>query len=186
MPRRVDYATAVSTPPHTSRFRCVCLDWGGTLMSEDGPVDLPMARWPEVVAIDGAREMLAELSRDHRLAIATNATVSCREMIAAALDRVGLLPFIAEIFCFTELGVKKDSPAFWRAVSERLATPPDRIAMLGDSLEQDVLAPRRCGVYAVWFNPAGAALPAGVNVPMVRRLAEFPTLLRGAGLIGDV
>ena len=31
--------------PH---IRAVCFDWGGTLMSEAGPEDIPMCDWPEV------------------------------------------------------------------------------------------------------------------------------------------
>jgi len=40
-------------------FKCILFDWGGTLMSEVGPLDVTMARWPEVSAIEGAAETLA-------------------------------------------------------------------------------------------------------------------------------
>ena len=60
--------------------RWVLFDWGGTLMSEEGPLDLPMALWPEVAAIDGAHEVLATLSRRYRIGVATNASVSRRNM----------------------------------------------------------------------------------------------------------
>nr|WP_187360134.1 hypothetical protein [Chitinolyticbacter meiyuanensis] len=35
--------------------------------------------------------------------------------------------------------------------------------MVGDPLEQDVLAPRRNGLAAIWFNPSAAPVPPGVT-----------------------
>ncbi|MGZ5081636.1 MAG: hypothetical protein ACXWHZ_19770 [Usitatibacter sp.] len=61
--------------------RWALFDWGGTLMSEAGPLDLPMALWPEVKAIQGAHETLATLKATHSIGIATNASVSKRHMI---------------------------------------------------------------------------------------------------------
>lgn len=150
--------------------RWVLFDWGGTLMSEEGPLDLPMALWPEVAAIDGAHEVLATLSRRYRIGVATNASVSRRNMIEVALGRVGLRDYVSEIFCYTEIGARKDSDDFWRAALERLGVEADDVAMVGDSLDQDVAAPRSFGIFAVWFNPSEQPVPAGV--PAVARLTD--------------
>ena len=159
-------------------LRFVCLDWGGTLMSEDGPTDIAMAHWPQVVVIDGAREMMQALARRYTLCIATNASVSRRADIELALKRAGLLRHVSDIFCYTEIGARKDSARFWQVVCAALDAQPAEIAMLGDTLEQDVLAPRRYGIRSIWFNPQGAALPNGSgSVTMVRRLDEVDALL---------
>ena len=155
--------------------RWALFDWGGTLMSEEGPLDLPMALWPEVAAIDGAHEALATLSRRYRVGVATNASVSRRNMIEIALGRVGLRDDVSEVFCYTEIGARKDSDEFWRTALERLGVEADDVAMVGDSLEQDVLAPRAFGIYSVWFNPSGLAGPPGV--PSVARLADSVGLI---------
>ncbi len=73
----------------------ILFDWGGTLMSEDGPADRPMALLPEVRAIDGAADVVAALAARHRIAVATNATVSDRRSIRDALTRVGLEAFVS-------------------------------------------------------------------------------------------
>src|SRR5437667_5573920 len=78
------------TLPPLPPLRWVLFDWGDTLMSEDGPADLPMALWPEVRVLDGAAETVAALAARVRLGVATNAAVSDRTMIARALDRAGL------------------------------------------------------------------------------------------------
>ncbi len=160
--------------------RAVCFDWGGTLMSEQGPDDRPMALWPEVAVISGATECLEALRGRAPLCIATNATVSHRDMIERALERVSLREHFSEIFCFTELGVRKDQPEFWKIVRERLGVPPDRIVMVGDSLEQDVLAPLRFGLQAVWFNERAAQPRPAAPVLTVTRLEEFVALVEDA------
>ena len=155
--------------------RWVLFDWGGTLMSEQGPLDLPMALWPEVTAIEGAHETLATLSRRYRIGVATNASVSRRNMIEVALGRVSLRDYVSDIFCYTEIGARKDSDEFWRAALERLGVEAEDVAMVGDSLDQDVAAPRSFGIFAVWFNPTEQ--PAPPNVPTVARLADTIPLL---------
>ncbi|MBS0326914.1 MAG: HAD family hydrolase [Proteobacteria bacterium] len=149
-------------------------------MSEAGPMDLPMSEWPKVSAFTGARECLDAPHGFASLCIATNATISRRPMIERALERVGLRGYFAQVFCYTELGYRKNEPGFWRAVESGLCVPLAEIAMIGDSLEQDVLAPRRFGVQTVWFNERGASVPADLQAPEVRSLAEFAAFVRGA------
>jgi HAD superfamily hydrolase (TIGR01509 family) len=157
--------------------RTILFDWGGTLMSEDGPLDVSMGLWPEVRALPGAQLTLAALAPRYRLALATNATVSRRDMIERALERVALRRYISEIFCFTEIGARKDAPEFWAAVVERLDAKPSELAMVGDSLDQDVLAPRRFGIHSIWFNEDGRQ-PAPVEaLPTVHRLPELIPLI---------
>ncbi len=114
-------------------------------MSEDGPADVPMANWPAVRAIDGAAAVLAGLTRTRRIALATNATVSDRADVERALTRAGLRAFVSELFCFRELGCTKREPAFWEAVVARTGARRDELLVVGDDLENDVLAPRPRG-----------------------------------------
>ncbi|HSC80232.1 MAG TPA: HAD family hydrolase [Chitinolyticbacter sp.] len=153
----------------------ILFDWGGTLMSEAGPETISMAWWPTVAAIAGAQETLAALASRYRIAVATNASVSRRPEIEHALQRVDLLRHVAAVFCYTELGVKKDDARFWSAVTSALQVPAERLLMVGDVLEQDVLAPRRSGLAAIWFNPAAAPVPDGV--PSVTALPQLLPLL---------
>jgi HAD superfamily hydrolase (TIGR01509 family) len=157
------------------RDRWVLFDWGGTLMSEEGPVDVPMALWPEVRALEGARETLAMLSPRYRLGVATNASVSPRNLIELALGRVGLRDLVDDVFCYTDIGARKDEDAFWRAVMERCGVEPSDVVMIGDSYDQDVLAPRSFGLHAILFAPAGA--PFAGAVPVIRELPEAVALV---------
>lgn len=149
-------------------------DWGGTLMSEDGPLDIPMALWPEVQAIEGAHEALATLAPRYRLGIATNASISTREMIEVALGRVGLRDWITDVFCYSDIGSRKDEDGFWRVVLDRTGADPAAVVMVGDSLEQDVTAPRQFGIASIWFNADGAQPGDPRGSPVITRLTEAP------------
>jgi HAD superfamily hydrolase (TIGR01509 family) len=146
-------------------------------MSEDGPHDVPMGDWPDVELIPGALEAVEAL-RGFTLCVATNASISTRPDIERALARVGLLAHFSHIFCFTELGVRKETPQFWQAVQGTLGLAAEHIAMVGDTLEPDVLAPMRAGLFSVWFNPTLQAHPAGVRA--VARLPDFSAMVRNA------
>lgn len=160
--------------------RWALFDWGGTLMSEAGPLDLPMALWPEVTAIPGAHETLATLKATHSIGIATNASVSKRNMIEIALGRVGLREYVSEVFCYSDIGARKDSDEFWRAVLDRLGVEAASVAMIGDSIEQDVVAPRHFGIFSIWFNEGGRHAPDPRGVPMITSLPAAIPLLRSA------
>jgi len=156
----------------------ILFDWGDTLMAEDGgAAETPLALLPEVRAIDGAPAVLAALASRHRIAVASNATVSDRKSIRDALVRVALDSYVSEIFCFRDLGVRKTDARFWDAVVARLAVPRAELLMIGDDLENDVLAPRRAGIASVWFNWKKAPTPSGIVVPTIERLDQLPPLV---------
>lgn len=156
----------------------VLFDWGGTLMSEDGPLDIPMALWPEVREIDGARETLIAISEIASIGIVTNASVSPRNMIEVALGRVGLREFVSQVFCYTDLGMRKDSPAFWRHVLAATGADRSRIVVVGDTLKQDVIAPRENGIHSIWFDEHGAREGGAREYPVVHRLPEVVPIVR--------
>jgi putative hydrolase of the HAD superfamily len=160
-----------------TKFQWIVFDWGNTLMYEEGPQDIPMALWPEVKVVPGAKETLSELSKNHKIAIATNATVSNREMINRALNRVSLDAYISEVFCFREMGVKKNTTEFWELVMKKLNVTVREIVMVGDSIEQDIIVPRRMGIYAVWFNENQKETAPPEDIPTVHRLVDLLRLI---------
>lgn len=51
------------------------------------------------------------------------------------------------------------------------------VVMVGDSIEQDAIAPRQCGVFSIWFNENGRMQADENGVPMIHRLGELIALL---------
>jgi FMN phosphatase YigB (HAD superfamily) len=153
----------------------IFFDWGGTLMHETGgPHDVPMALWPQVQTLPHAREVLQTLHHKIPLSICTNASVSGRAMVEQALSRVGLLHLFSHIFCYTDLGYRKDQPEFWNAVFATVHAPREQTLMVGDNLQQDVLAPQQFGLQSIWFNWMNAPAAAGVaTIHDLRELLVF-------------
>lgn len=154
-------------------IRSICFDWGGTLMSEVGPQDRAMCFWPSVELLEGVVECLDALHPRFTLCIATNAKISGRQEIQMALDRGGIGKYFTHIFCPMELGTRKDQGEYWEAVERALGHPLNQVAMVGDSLHYDAIAPRGFGVQAYWLHREGQDSPSNVPVPQVASLHQF-------------
>ena len=147
-------------------------------MSEVGPQTMSMADWPEVQVFDGVRECLEALHGRLPLCIATNASISHHHHIRRALDRGGIGRYFSEIFCHMDIGLRKNQIGFWQVVQQKLSVPLSEIAMVGDSLEHDVIAPRSFGVQSVWLASAEAAAAQPAVGPVVPDLVAFARLLQ--------
>ncbi|MGZ5081637.1 MAG: HAD family hydrolase [Usitatibacter sp.] len=93
---------------------------------------------------------------------------------------MGLRDYVSEVFCYSDIGARKDSDEFWRAVLDRLGVEAANVAMIGDSIEQDVVAPRQFGIFSIWFNEEGRLPPDPRGVPMITALPAAIPLLRSA------
>jgi putative hydrolase of the HAD superfamily len=132
--------------------RAILFDWGDTLMRVFPQFDGPMKDWPRVEAVPGAAEMLESLHEDWTLCLATNAADSDEADIRLALARVDLDRWLDKVYCFKTIGFKKPARQFYQAILQDLGLPPERVIMVGDDYETDVLGARRIGLRAVWFQ----------------------------------
>jgi putative hydrolase of the HAD superfamily len=151
----------------------ILLDWGDTLMQVFPEQQGPMAEWPEVAAIEGAAETLAALSKKSLLYIATNAGESSDEDIARALARVALDHHIDGIFCRSNLGYQKPQAEFYLGICDRLHCDTSDVAMVGDSLENDILPARNLGMDAYWLNSDTNTQAAPEGAVLIRSLSEL-------------
>jgi len=95
------------------------------------------AHGPELVS--------AALDAGLQVALASNFDERLFEVAAA----VEPLVQAAHVFPSSELGWRKPSPAFFRAVEQRLGMQPAELVMFGDNPDLDVAAARRAGWHAV-------------------------------------
>ena len=182
--------TAARPRTSVSPIEVVFLDWGDTLMVDDGSQHGPMATWPLVREVDGAQETLRHLRRHYRLIVATNADDSGVRDVRAALARVGLDELIDDVVSSRDVGARKPDRLFYRAALLRagfagVPLAPERAVMVGDSLENDVAGAQAAGLRAVWFDPAkaepGGASGAPVPDARIHKLAELPAALERLG-----
>jgi len=159
----------------------VFLDWGNTLMVDNGMREGPMKDWATVEAEPGAQEALLHLHARYRLVVATNADDSPAYFVRLALARVALDDHIDDVVTSAEVGDRKPNYAFFRAALLRegergLPLDPRRAVMVGDGTTNDIAGAQRAGMRTIWYNPTKRRYPADAQPPdaVVKRLADLP------------
>jgi FMN phosphatase YigB (HAD superfamily)/membrane-associated phospholipid phosphatase len=159
----------------------VFLDWGNTLMVDNGMREGPMKDWDTVEAETGAQEALLRLRTRYRLVVATNAADSPAYFVRLALARVGLDDYIDDVVSSAEVGDHKPNYAFFRAALLRegdrgIPLDPRRAVMVGDGTTNDIAGAQRAGMRTIWYNPTKRRFPDGAQPPdvVIKKLAELP------------
>jgi putative hydrolase of the HAD superfamily len=147
-------------------------DWGDTLMVDTPGASGKMCDWETVEAVDGALEALEYLSRKADIFVATSASESTEAEIEKALAGVGLSQFVTGYFCKANLGMSKGSPGFLPAIVDLLGMPASSMAMVGDSLQNDIRPAAAAGMKPIWLSHAEAGdLPE--NTRVIKKLSEL-------------
>ena len=159
----------------------VFLDWGNTLMVDNGMREGPMKDWETVEAEAGAQEALLRLRARYRLVVATNAADSPAYFVRLALARVGLDDYVDDVVSSAEVGDHKPNYAFFRAALLRegdrgIPLDPRRTVMVGDGTTNDIAGAQRAGMRTIWYNPTKRRFPDGAQPPdvVIRKLADLP------------
>ena len=166
--------------------QAVVFDWGGTIMA-NLPYSGPMASWPEVAQMPAASETLQTLSRQYRLALATNAQESDADLVKAALARAGLDGLFDRVFTPRELnGCRKPQAAFFHAVQKELGYCGSDLVMVGDDALVDAGGAVMAGWRSIWYNPNNKTAPGcqPLHDAEIQNLGELPALLAGPFLPG--
>ena len=98
--------------------------------------------------------------------------------LTALCRRLKTLDRISDVFCSSEIGFAKPSREFFSIVASRLNCPCDRIVMVGDDLEKDVVAARGAGWMAVHVDRSQMDLPSCLKTafPFLRNATRgFPS-----------
>ena len=173
--------TVADAPDGAPAIDVVFLDWGNTLMVDNGMREGPMKDWEKVEAEAGAQEALLRLRARYRLVLATNAADSPADDVRLALARVGLDEYVDDIISSADVGDHKPNYAFFRAALlhegvRGLPLDPRRTVMVGDGTTNDIAGAQRAGMRTIWYNPAKRRFPDGAPAPdaVIRKLADLP------------
>jgi putative hydrolase of the HAD superfamily len=125
-----------------------------------------------------AEATLADLGRDHRLALVTNGAPDVQREKLGATTLGG---YFATIVISAEIGIGKPDPRIFRAALASLGVTSGDAVMVGDSLDRDVAGARRAGMRSVWLDRAGGAPSDGAALPdaRIRSLRELRDSLMG-------
>ncbi|OZT76329.1 YjjG family noncanonical pyrimidine nucleotidase [Salinicoccus roseus] len=107
--------------------------------------------------LDGALEVVEELSRTHRLFIITNGV---KETQQKRLQHSGLLSYFSGVFISEDTGYQKPMRAFFDYVATRIEHfDRKRALIIGDSLTSDIKGGYNSNIDTCWYNPLGRSNP---------------------------
>lgn len=95
-----------------------------------------------------ADELLAALSGKYRLGIIANQSPGAEKR----LEGWGIRHYFSVIACSAEEGVAKPNPEIFRRALARAGCPPQRAAMIGDRLDNDIAPAKALGMTAIWVR----------------------------------
>jgi HAD superfamily hydrolase (TIGR01662 family) len=125
-----------------------------------------------------ARAGLEALHGRYRLGVLANQETWIRETLA----RDGLDGFFDHWAISAEVGVDKPDPRIFEHALREAGLPPDRCVMIGDRLDNDIMAAKAQGMRTVWLlrgeaPPDPSAEQLAVPDAAVRTLTELPAAL---------
>lgn len=127
-------------------------DWGDTLMVDFKDYSGPMAKWPEVAWINGAKEALNKLYKDYYCVIASNSGDSDKELLLKAFERVNGHHFIHKIFASRDIGYEKPNPDFYRFILNSLNITACETLMVGNDYLKDIKAAKIAGIKTIFLT----------------------------------
>lgn len=111
--------------------------------------------------LPGASELITALSGKMRLVLLTN---GFKEMQAPRLAKHGLTQHFELIVTSEEVGVPKPHPRIFDETLSALGqVPRERVLMVGDTLESDILGGLNSGIDTCWYNPNNKASHSGIK-----------------------
>ena len=125
----------------------------------------------------GALNLLQKLkAAGKKLGLVTNGISETHREKLALLQ---ITEYFDAVFLADEVGMIKPDPRLFAHACEQLGSVPAKSAMVGDRYERDIGGALEAGLYTVWVNVRGDALPAGARPPdaTVRTLSEVAARL---------
>ncbi len=117
--------------------------------------------------------------RGYRLGLISNAADD--ENVQALVDKAGLRDYFELILSSAACGIRKPDKRIFHIALEGLKVPPERTAMVGDTLEADIQGANLIGMYSIWINRRAELPPDGPleiqPQAVVSALSVLPDLL---------
>ena len=125
--------------------------------------------------INGAMELLQNLSRNYAIYIVTNGISQTQDK---RIKDAGMLPYLRGVFVSETTGFQKPQPGYFQYVFAHIEEKdPSKLLIIGDSLSSDIKGGANAGIDTCWYNPSGD--PCGDLRPTyeIRSLEEIYSIL---------
>ncbi|BCG07958.1 MULTISPECIES: pyrimidine 5'-nucleotidase [Buttiauxella] len=128
------------------------------------------------VPLPGAVSLLNALKDKVKIGIITNGFTALQQI---RLERTGLRDYFDLLVISEQVGVAKPDRKIFDYTFEQMGHPPrDRVLMVGDTAESDILGGMNAGIATCWLNAHARSLPEGIRPTWeVASLSELERLL---------
>lgn len=128
------------------------------------------------VPLPGVVSLLNALKDKVKIGIITNGFTALQQI---RLERTGLRDYFDLLVISEQVGVAKPDRKIFDYTFEQMGQPPrDRVLMVGDTAESDILGGMNAGIATCWLNAHGRSLPEGIMPTWeVASLSELERLL---------
>lgn len=122
--------------------------------------------------MEGALELCEYLKTRYDLYVVTNgtSTTQYKRLAASGLDR-----FMKDIFVSEDAGSQKPQKEYFDYCFRRIpGAVPERMLLVGDSLQSDIKGGNDAGTHTCWYNPGGQPQDPQIRADYeIRRLKEL-------------
>jgi len=128
-------------------------------------------------------QMIKDLLNQYQVGILTNGT---RGWQTAKLEAMGLDRIIPEsnVFISEVIGHEKPSPEIYHYVLRTTSLQPEQVLVVGDSWTNDVAAPIRAGMKAIWLNKKNVQVPQAPRpLAVIAEIEELRAILMSETLL---
>lgn len=117
--------------------------------------------------------------RGYRLGMISN--TSDDKNVQQLIDRHGLRPYFEHIVTSAGCGIRKPDGRIFQMALDHFQAPSEAAAMVGDTLEADILGANQMGIYSIWVTRRTEVREEGELAiqpqAVVSSLAQIPSLL---------
>jgi HAD superfamily hydrolase (TIGR01662 family) len=117
--------------------------------------------------------------RGYPLGVISNAADD--ENVQALIDKANIRQYFEFILSSAACGIRKPDPQIFRIALDHFNAQPERTAMVGDTLEADILGANQMGMYSIWINRRAEDPPEGElqiqPEAVISTLRDLPILL---------
>lgn len=100
--------------------------------------------------IEGAEEVLEELSKKYRIYLVTNGTLSVQR---GRLKSSGIEKYLQDVFISEEIGYNKPSKEYFEKCFSKIPDfKKENTVIIGDSLSSDIQGGINAGIKTIWFR----------------------------------
>ena len=129
-----------------------------------------------IILIDGAEQVLKELSKKYELYIVTNGMQKTQRN---RFEASGLTPYIKRIFVSEEIGYQKPQIEFFNYVFSNLKNVDKSTSLIiGDSFSADIIGGYNAGIDTCWFNPHNQIVETSIQPTyVIKKLYDLVEIL---------